>query len=267
MQKIKVEFVLAESTVQVGTLKFRSRLAFTLAEVLITLGIIGVVAALTIPTVLQNAQEKANVTALKKSYTVLSQAFASAVKDNGTPDNWGLVSNGDPQGSENILNTLANYLQVTKYCGRNTGCLPSQYLYLNGGYGASFDPMTSVAKAQLADGSFLSVTTFGSCTSSRTYEDSPLLHQICGNAFIDVNGAKNPNQWGVDLFMFYIGMQGIAPGGSKLEDDSFGYSFHKACQDKSSAGGYGCTAWVLYNENQDYLRCSNLSWDGPTKCN
>ncbi len=43
------------------------RQAFTLAEVLITLGIIGIVAALTIPTLMQNANERANVVAPKKA--------------------------------------------------------------------------------------------------------------------------------------------------------------------------------------------------------
>ena len=44
---------------------------FTLAEVLITLGIIGVVAALTLPSLIQNYKEKATVTAVKESYSIL----------------------------------------------------------------------------------------------------------------------------------------------------------------------------------------------------
>lgn len=30
--------------------------------------------------------------------------------------------------------------------------------------------------------------------------------------------------------------------------------------------GYGCAAWVIYNENMDYLHCNDLSWDGKKKC-
>ncbi|MBP7211391.1 type II secretion system protein, partial [bacterium] len=49
--------------------------AFTLAEVLITLGIIGVVAALTIPTLMQRTQDREAISALKKFYSTLSSAY------------------------------------------------------------------------------------------------------------------------------------------------------------------------------------------------
>lgn len=48
---------------------------FTLAEVLVTLGIIGVVSAMTIPTLMQNHQKKTYVTQLHKVYNELQQAF------------------------------------------------------------------------------------------------------------------------------------------------------------------------------------------------
>ena len=54
---------------------------FTLAEVLITLGIIGVVAAMTLPTVLNNIQNKQLETALKKSYSLLSQVTQRVVME------------------------------------------------------------------------------------------------------------------------------------------------------------------------------------------
>ena len=56
--------------------------AFTLAEVLITLGIIGVVAAMTMPVLIQNHQEKVTVTRLKKAYSILSQAYMSSSAEN-----------------------------------------------------------------------------------------------------------------------------------------------------------------------------------------
>ena len=48
---------------------------FTLADVLVTLGIIGVVSAMTIPTLMQNHQKKTYVTQLHKVYNELQQAF------------------------------------------------------------------------------------------------------------------------------------------------------------------------------------------------
>lgn len=59
--------------------------AFTLAEVLITLGIIGVVAALTIPTLVNNYRKKQFETGLKKEYSVLLQALDMYKQDNETP--------------------------------------------------------------------------------------------------------------------------------------------------------------------------------------
>ena len=62
--------------------------AFTLAEVLITLGIIGVVAAMTLPSLIGNYKKKQTVTQLKKSYTVLSQAVKMSELKNGSIDYW-----------------------------------------------------------------------------------------------------------------------------------------------------------------------------------
>ena len=81
------------------------RCAFTLAEVLITLGIIGVVAAMTMPSLIANHREKQIVAQLKKTYSVLQQAFLQAEVKHGEAKYWGDVvqtntgetdENGDP---------------------------------------------------------------------------------------------------------------------------------------------------------------------------
>ena len=48
---------------------------FTMAEVLITLGIIGVVAAMTLPSLINNNRNKALEAAFKKNYSVIEQAL------------------------------------------------------------------------------------------------------------------------------------------------------------------------------------------------
>lgn len=65
--------------------KYR-RIAFTLAEVLITLGIIGVVAALTLPTVIKNYQKHVTITRLQKAYSILGQVAQKSIADNGSID-------------------------------------------------------------------------------------------------------------------------------------------------------------------------------------
>ena len=67
--------------------------AFTLAEVLITLGIIGVVAALTLPTLIQNHQKQVYVTQLKKAYSIYSNMFNKMAADQGVTE-WSQISFG-----------------------------------------------------------------------------------------------------------------------------------------------------------------------------
>src|SRR5574344_1269594 len=61
----------------------RRKVAFTLAEVLITLGIIGVVAALTLPSLIENHNKKVWVTALQKNYSIWEQGFQKMKADDG----------------------------------------------------------------------------------------------------------------------------------------------------------------------------------------
>ena len=65
---------------------------FTLAEILITLGIIGVVVSLTIPTLIQNYKKQQAAIQLKATYSILAQAFEMAKTDYGDVSNWGLSS-------------------------------------------------------------------------------------------------------------------------------------------------------------------------------
>ena len=70
-----------------------SKVAFTLAEVLITLGIIGVVAALTIPSIIQNYKRQVVEARLKEFYTTMQEAFRLAEAENGDISNWGRRDN------------------------------------------------------------------------------------------------------------------------------------------------------------------------------
>ena len=71
---------------------YKNKKGFTLAEVLITLGIIGVVAALTIPTLISNYRKSVVETRLKRVYSVVANAMSYAVKDNGESKNWASVN-------------------------------------------------------------------------------------------------------------------------------------------------------------------------------
>ena len=82
MKKInKSVFTLAEVATHVGKSKNKRKFAFTLAEVLVTLGIIGVVAVLTVPNVISNYQKKVYVTQLQKAYNQISNALELLMVD------------------------------------------------------------------------------------------------------------------------------------------------------------------------------------------
>ena len=227
--------------------------AFTLAEVLITLGIIGVVTAMTMPSLIQNYQEKATVTKLKKCYSLVSQAYVSILNDEGGSDT--LQAGDDLE----MMEKFGKYLKYQKTCGRNKGCFPNvTYKSVTGnGYSKWEDDTTDRSRAILTDGTLIM---FNKSAMWGGNEGNYLYAQI----YVDINGFKGPNQLGRDFFYFYISPEKIVPAGAKaLEEKNEDQKFTKNCIQQN---GYACAAWVIYNENMDYLHCKDLSWDGKHSC-
>ena len=239
----------------------QKKCAFTLAEVLITLGIIGVVAAMTMPSLVQKHRERVVVTKLKKNYSTIQQAYLMAIQELGTPDLWNLEMSGTDD-TKNILYYLKPYLNIAKYCGSEAkGCWSSYTNSLKGGVFTGHETLGRYSKAVLSDGS--SILTSVQSASCGTYSGD--VKELCAFYRVDINGTKPPNALGKDVFTFYMTKRGVIPAGTALEKNS-GYNFETSCRDASSHEGRGCTAWVIYNENMDYLHCSDLSWDGKKTC-
>ena len=99
----KEGFTLAESAAHLNMLPTVAKFRFTLAEVLITLGIIGVVAAITIPNLIQNNKATKLRSQFLKSYSVISQAIR-------------LMENDDISPPQNYK-TFARYLTNATDCG------------------------------------------------------------------------------------------------------------------------------------------------------
>ena len=83
--------------------------AFTLAEVLITLGIIGVVAAMTLPTLMSKYRENVTMSKLKKAYTTLAQAQLMSISENGDVDGWDWVEAGQESNNAIVLAWFNKY--------------------------------------------------------------------------------------------------------------------------------------------------------------
>lgn len=92
--------------------------AFTLSEVLITLGIIGVVAAITLPVLIQNYRKQVVLNKIKRTYTVLNNTLERAKADYGTNVNEWYIPSGDDRTKSMyfVENYMLPYLNVLEYC-------------------------------------------------------------------------------------------------------------------------------------------------------
>ncbi len=191
--------------------------AFTLAETLITLTIIGVIAALTIPTLISKYQKHTYVVGLKKAYSQLQNAFKMIPITQGcSPGDFdcaGWNDNKNIDGQEfngNISNKraylLSKQFKINKLC-----------------YYGSTDEICRKASNIVDDG------------ASRAYfftNDGMIWNGY--SYIVDVNGFKGPNQIGRDIFRFRITDQSyeslygipqgtVVPFGSKLYADIYNY--------------------------------------------
>src|SRR5574344_2590672 len=139
----------------------QTKKAFTLAEVLITLAIIGVVAALTIPTLITNYQKKQYVTQLKKSYSNITNAFHTAMANDGVTDfgDTALIRsiNGDytntTKGQADFTKELNKIFKILKTYENGDDPNEIEYSYLKG----DNTETENFYKIYLADGSILTV--------------------------------------------------------------------------------------------------------------
>ena len=262
-------FTLAEGATHVDTCDGKRKIAFTLAEVLITLGIIGVVAALTLPSVIHKYKTEVLKTQFKKSYSSLSQAVLLARENIGVTNfksyctYWdGESYSNSAECSQAILKQLKKNDNICQY-DRN-----KIYTYSKTQQGAYVDVGgTAYPKHGLSDGTCANV----------------IINAGTIGVSIDINGyKKGPNALGHDIFSFWVNDSGtlvpIKSNGyydddllqSKLEacGSSLDAINQTSCSSGANQAGYPCTK----NSNQkgNGLGCSwyavnDISPDDPTK--
>lgn len=171
-----------------------SKSAFTLAEVLITLGIIGVVAALTLPSLITNYRKKQTVAQLKKVYSELSQAAQMSVVQNGDMKNWDYSLTG-----EEFFNTyLSNFIKMGSQNVEDAKKAGVVYIRASGEKEVSLINLDDSGKIfTLASGSQIIMGTVSGLTATRK------------NVLVDLNGFKKPNRIGVDVFAFSVTHNGV----------------------------------------------------------
>lgn len=173
---------------------------FTLAEVLVTLGIIGVVSAMTVPNLVRNYQNKALVNQLHKVYTEFSQAIELYMSDQKVESmaETELYNNND--GLKSFIN---NYFKVVSDCGNNyISSASGAKCFSSDPYYAIDDDSHAVLSGNLSCVGMAFTLASGAAICAETGEDFPLYLEV------DVNGAQPPNVFGRDLFVLFLNMDG-----------------------------------------------------------
>lgn len=238
--------------------------AFTLAETLVTLSVIGVVCAMVVPNVVNKYQEQVAVSKLRTVYSELNQSFDLAVKHFGPPQYWGLQKSSskvDEEGnmygyipSENMpYERLLFGLKKELIDGKEAAYQPQS---MHGGDGI-ITKQRPVYRLQ--NGATLLYPAYiSSATCSVNKGNAPKLKGICGDIKVDLNGSSGPNKLGEDVFLFYFGKNGFVPFGS-VDDTSSPIETQCNKESSNQYNGYGCTAWVIYKGNRAYLK-RKISW-------
>lgn len=196
------------------------RKAFTLAEVLITLGVIGIIASMTIPTLINNTNKIKYVVSLQKFYSEFNQILIQIGSDNGCINDLkcsGLFATGTTVAA--LGDEIVKYLKVIKNCGiaLDQGCIPGIDGNFNGTAGPIYYDHTSYwYKVITADGMSLMIWNHSDDCAA---DPDTGMTQYCGAVYVDVNGLNPPNRYGRDFFIFYIindnGPSIYPAGGSK----------------------------------------------------
>lgn len=217
-----------------------TRKAFTLAEVLITLGILGVVIAMTIPGLMQNIQDRQFKEAAKEAFSKASQAVQMMKLDNGGDLSYYYITYAK------FKPAFMQYFKIAQDCG-NSNCVNSSTPYKD----IAGDTDTSWPSYRCLQGQFITTDgmLFAMYNNGDTWNGYPYILIT-----VDVNGyTKSPNVYGRDVFVFQLQNDVLSPmGGANTM-----YKVPGDClkttgwvEGGMAWGGIGCMEYVM--EGKDY---------------
>lgn len=211
------------------------RKAFTLSEILLVLSVIGVIAALTIPTLLQKSNDKQYQVKFKKAYSIISQATTLIIVNDGLWD-----SSDSATRSTNMRNAYAKYISFI-LTDTMANIMNSYYVYYKNsfGIGISLASEATVPSAIAADGTAYEFNSYANCATVMGSYFS------CGWIHVDVNGKAGPNMMGKDEFSLWVLRDS---GGTVLAGPMGGpYGDGKSCVANASTypESEGCAAAAL----------------------
>lgn len=189
--------------------KFKKSLAFTLAEVIIVMGIIGIIAEMTIPTLMNNVQKQQYVIGFQKVYVTFNQVLKQIANDYGCTGDLkctGLFSASTTQ--QQFGDAIVKYFKVSRNCQVAAGeCFSTSVCNKYDGSEARYDAnVIADYRFITLDGIAYRIVSYQTdCALNASIGTTGNLTQLCGIVLADINGPQNgPNNFGRDLFTFYI---------------------------------------------------------------
>lgn len=176
---------------------------------------------------------------MRETQSIISQAVRMAEQEYGDVDGWGLTG-ADSKSAIIIADKLKSYLKLAADCGINdtsaTCVTDKDYKQLKGTrHGDNYaTKRADCYKIALLNG-----------TSIWWKGPQDDFRKI--TFWIDVNGPKQPNTYGKDLFVFSYENYSIRPLGAPDSDSPW----EKSCT--KNGNGWGCAFYVLNNQNMNYL--------------
>ena len=211
--------------------ELKSLQGMTLAELILTITVIGVVAALTIPPLSNNISSFENKQSLKKNYASVAQAIVMLSTDKkGT-----LASLGT--GNATIRNAILPYLKYKETCDNGTGnCFSAKI--------TSDDNTIAYTNFDTA-----SILLDNGASVSFNYSDPSCKTNVggyntCGNVIIANKGQHGPERWGQDIYGAYILPGSLKPYG--FDSDNVNPA-STTCVTGSETSGLGCAYPYIYD--------------------
>lgn len=187
------------------------RRAFTLAEVIIVLGILGVIAEVTIPTLISNVQKQIYIVELQKAYSIFNQTLKQITSDTSCIGNLACTGFFAPSANDQTLgDQFVQYFKVAKNCGdfAVTGLSSCFTSTPNDTYDGKSKESGWIFGYNFIteDGIAFKITgRNNNCNDNYSTNTTYNMTKTCGDLYVDLNGPlKGPNSFGVDIFYFYI---------------------------------------------------------------
>ena len=249
-----------------GLRNLKQNPAFTLAEVLITLGIIGIVASMTLPAIIQKQQDKVTVTKVKKAYSIFSQAYTLAIEANGgmQKEDWDcnsfdVTSDGSKQ-ARCYLSYMLPYIKNVSECYVKNGLSTSECTFSSFNKGDTSEDGKTTHYYSL-QGANLGALGDGGGAYSIAADGIEFMGYR--NTIIIKTDRKPKNVLNQNIFLFRLGENrltySVCEQATQIEHYLRGYT----------APGCICSAvdWILLYENLDYMRCPDkVAINGKHSC-